>query len=124
MSGIADDCAVWGHVGDDHAVGTDLRPVADRDWPEQLRARADRDVVLHGWVALARREARPAQGHALIQGHVVPDLGRLADHDPCAMVDEQPLADARRRVDLDARQRAADHRDRSGQKRNAGARRQ
>ena len=49
--------------------------------PEQLRARADRDVVLHRRMALARGEARAAERHALIQRHVVADVGGLADHD-------------------------------------------
>jgi len=41
------------NVMDHHAVGTDLRAVADGDRPEQLRARADGHVVLDGGVALA-----------------------------------------------------------------------
>ena len=61
--------------------------------PEQLGARADRDVVLDRRVALAGREAGAAERHALVERHVVADLGRLADHDAHAVVDEE----ARRR---------------------------
>src|SRR3712207_8772114 len=50
---------------DDDGVGADLRAVADRDRAEQLRARADRHVVLERRVALAGREARAAERHAL-----------------------------------------------------------
>ena len=100
-----------GHVGDHDAVGADLRAVADRDRAEQLRARADRDVVLHGRVALAGGEAGAAERDALVERHVVADLGRLADHHAGAVVDEQPLADSRGGVDLDAGERAREHRD-------------
>ncbi len=93
------------HVGDHDAVGADLRAVADRDRPEQLGAGADRDVVLHRRVALARGKARAAERDPLIERHVVADVGRLADHDAGAVIDEQALADARRRMDLDPRRR-------------------
>ena len=59
-----------------------------------------------GRVALLAQAAGPAKRHALIEHHVVADLGRLADDDAHAVVDEQALADPRRRVDLDAGQRA------------------
>ena len=91
--GVADHGRVGRHVVDDHAVGADLRAVADRDRPEQLGARADRDVVLDGRVALAGREAGAAERHALVERDVVADLGRLADHHAHAVVDEE----ARRR---------------------------
>ena len=64
------------HVGDDDAVGADLRAMADRDRPEQLGAGADRDVVLHGRMALAGRKAGAAERHALIERHVVADRRR------------------------------------------------
>jgi hypothetical protein len=40
---------------------------------------------------------------ALVERHVVADLGGLADDDARAVVDEQRLADPRARVDLDTR---------------------
>ena len=46
--------------------------------------------------------ARPAQGHALEEMDVVLDDRRLADDDPHPVVDEEPLADARSGVDLNA----------------------
>ena len=57
------------HVVDHDRVGADLRAVADRDRAEQLRAGADRDVVLDGRVALAGGEARAAERDALVERH-------------------------------------------------------
>ena len=93
-----------GHVGDHDGVGADLRAVPDRDRAEQLRAGADRDVVLHRRVALAGGEARAAERDALVERDVVADRRRLPDHDARAVVDEQALADLGGRVDLDAGQ--------------------
>ena len=52
-------------------------------------------------MSLAAREAGSAERHALVDRHPVADLGRLADHDAGAVVDERLGADARGRVDLD-----------------------
>jgi hypothetical protein len=52
-------------------------------------------------VALAAGEAGAAEGHALVDRHVVAHLGRFADHHARAVVDEQPAADLGGRVDLD-----------------------
>ena len=51
---------------------------------------------------------RPAQDRALIQRDVFAYLGRLADDDAHAVVDEAARADDRRRMDLDAGQEPAD----------------
>ena len=92
-------------------ITTEFAPTFDAtahvDRAEQLRARSDDDVVLDRRVALAAREAGAAERHALVERHVVADLGRLADHDAGAVIDEERVADPRRRVDLDARQDAA-----------------
>ena len=57
-------------------------------------------------VALAGLEAGAAERDALVERHVGAELGRLADHDAHPVVDEQAVADPRRRVDLDPGQRA------------------
>ena len=93
MARVADDGRVRRHVVDHDRVRADLRAVADRDRPEQLRAGADRHVVLDRRVALAGREAGAAERDALVHRHVLAHLGRLADHDADAVVDEQPVAD-------------------------------
>ena len=63
-------------------------------------------------MAFARFLAGTAQGDALIEGAVVPDDGSFADDHAGAVVDEQPLADLRTGMDLDAGQKPgalADH---------------
>ena len=57
-------------------------------------------------MALALLPAGAAQGHTVIEGAVVADLRRLADHHPHAMVDEKTPPDPRPGVNLDARQQA------------------
>ena len=88
VSRHADNRGVRVDVADNHAIGPDLRSVADRDRPEKLGAGADRHVVLDRGVALAGREAGAAKRHALIERDAVADAGGLADHDARAMVDE------------------------------------
>src|SRR6185295_12879929 len=57
-------------------------------------------------MALARLPGRPAQGHPVVERAVVPDVGRLADHDAHPVIDEHPAANDRSRMDLDPRQPA------------------
>ena len=62
-------------------------------------------------VALGAPRARAAERHALGQVAVVADDRRLADDDAHAVVDEEPLADLRAGVDLDAGEAPAEVRD-------------
>ncbi len=94
---VADDGGLRRHIGDHHRVGAHLRPVAHRDRAEQLRPRADRDVVLERRMALSAGESGAAQRHPLVERHAVADLGGLADHDAGAVVDEEVGADPRGR---------------------------
>ena len=55
----------------------------------------------------ARGRVRATQRDALVDGDVVPDLGRLTDHGE-AVVDEEVAADLRTGVDVDRRQEARD----------------
>src|SRR5512135_3241873 len=82
-----------GHILHHHRIGADLRAVADVDRAKHLRARADHHAVAYGGMALAMLPGSAAQGHAVIHGHVVADLGRLADHHAHAVVDEEAPAD-------------------------------
>ena len=54
-------------------------------------------------MTLAGVLAGAAQGHTVVDGAVVADLGGLAKDDAHTVVDEQALADLGTRVDLDAR---------------------
>jgi hypothetical protein len=71
-------------------------------------------------VTLAPREAGAAQGHALVDRHVVAHLGRLTDHDPHPMIDEQPPPDPGSRMDLHPRHRCRTERNDSRQQRHTG----
>src|SRR5437588_3648935 len=102
VAGIADDGAVRRYIGDDDAVGADLRAVSDRDRPEELRAGSDRDVVFDGRVALAGGKAGAAERDALVQRYVVTYLGCFTDDYAGAVDDEEPLGDGRGGVYLEA----------------------
>ncbi|MGC3998786.1 MAG: hypothetical protein QM767_15555 [Anaeromyxobacter sp.] len=54
---------------------------------------------------LVEREALRAQGHPLVDADPAPDHRGLADHHPGPVVDEEALADAGARVDVDAGER-------------------
>ena len=79
-----------GHVVDHHRVRADLRAVAHR---RSARAASRPSPTTTSSpdrrVALAALEAGAAERHALVERHVVADLGRLADHDAGAVVDEE-----------------------------------
>src|SRR5205814_4834645 len=100
----AGDNSVGRDVAYHRGARDDAAVVADADGADDLGPRADHHVVAEGRVALLTLEARPRQAHALVERHVFPDLGRLADDDAHAMVDEEPRTEPSRRVDLDARQ--------------------
>jgi hypothetical protein len=59
-------------------------------------------------MALAFFLAGAAQGNALVNEHVVADLGRLADHHAHAVVNEETPPDASARVDFDSCEPAAE----------------
>ena len=64
-----------------------------------------------GWRLAPFVERRAAERDALVDRAVVADLGRLADHDAHAVVDEDAPADLRARMDLDAGEEARQVRD-------------
>src|SRR5450759_8909 len=102
--------AVRRYVRDDHGPRPDLGVLADGDGPEDTGSHGDDDPVLDGRVPLAFLFSCASQRYALEQSDVVSDLGRLADHDAHAMVDEEPLTDGRALVYLDAGYHSGEHR--------------
>ena len=74
---------------------------------QHLSACADHDAVTQGRMPLARRPGNAAEGHLVIERHVVADHRGLADDNAHAVVDEEAPADLRAGVDLDARDDAA-----------------
>ena len=96
----------------------------DGERPEHGSTRPDHDLVADRRVALAGIEADAAQGDTLIEGHIVADLGGLADHHAHAVIDEEAPPDPRARVDLDPGHEAADLGDETGAELPAGRQRQ
>ena len=47
------------------------------------------------------------QRDAVIERHVIPDLGSLADHHPHAVVNEKPASDGRTGMDLNPGQKSS-----------------
>jgi len=70
-------------------------------------------------VALAGFLSRSSQRHALIERAIVPDNRRLANNDTHPVVNEEPAADLRTRMDLDAGEKAPDLGEQSGNEWNA-----
>ena len=95
-----------GHVLHHHGIGPDASPLAHLNGAEHLGAGAYHHVVAQGGMALALLPGGPAQGDAVIERAVVPDLGGLADDHAHAVIDEETATDARSRMDLDAGQPA------------------
>jgi hypothetical protein len=66
---------------------------ADDDVAQHARARANDHVVCERGMPLAGLFARAAQGHALVERHIVADDRSLADHHAHAVIDEEAAAD-------------------------------
>src|SRR5215472_8627819 len=81
-----------GHLREHDGGGCDASAVADPERPQYLRAGTDDDAVAEGWVSLlaelAALRRAAAQSHAVIECAVVADLGRFADDEAHAVVDE------------------------------------
>src|SRR3954469_23811615 len=90
------------HVPDDDRVGAHLRPGAHHDGAQHAGTRADDDAVPDRRMALGAVQAAAPERDVVVEHHVVADLGGLADDDAHAVVDEEPPADGRAGVDLDA----------------------
>jgi hypothetical protein len=98
---------------------------ADADGTENAATGAKHHAVSNGGVALGALAVRPpsmgAECHAVVDHHVVADLGGLADDHTHAVVDEQPPADTGTRMDFDAGDQARRLRHHPGQQRNIPA---
>jgi len=98
----ADDGGVIRHRFQDDRIRSDPNLVADLDRPQHLRPRADHHTVAQCGVPFSLLFPRAAERDPLVEGHVAADLGRLADHHPHAMIDEESAADLRAGVNFDA----------------------
>src|SRR5690606_18516430 len=111
-----------------HSVGADAGVLAHRNRPQHLRPRTDDDAIPKCRVALAvdlgggvDRGGNAAEGDAVVKRHVVPDLGRLADDEAHAVIDEEPLADGGAGMDLDPRDETPDAGDDAAEQKPAAA---
>src|SRR4051812_35760134 len=87
---------------------------------QDFSAATDNDTVTDGGMALGSAlRAGAAESDALVDGHVVADDCRFADHDAHAVIDEQTFADLRAGMDFDAGQPARDLRKQSRQQEQA-----
>ncbi|CAA7402854.1 unnamed protein product [Spirodela intermedia] len=89
------------HVDEHQRARPDLSPCADPHVPQDRRAGAYQHAVADLGMPVADSLSRPAERDVMENGHVVADDGGLADDDPGGVVEEDPLADPRRRVDVD-----------------------
>src|SRR5437763_1931770 len=94
------------HRTHDHRSSTNLDVISDADIAQNFRTGSDYDAVADGRMPLAGILPRSAERHALVQQHVVSDLGCLADHHAHSVIDEETAPDSRARMDLDARHRS------------------
>ena len=111
----ANDGAVVGHVLDDNRIAADLDVVANVDVAKHLGARAHRDIVAQGGVALAGFVAGTAERDALVEHAVVAHNGGLADNDAHGVVDKEMFADLCSGMNLDAGDVAGDLREHTGE---------
>ena len=88
--------------------------MADQDVAQHLGSGPDNDVVAQGRMALALLITGAAERHALVEQHIVADLGGFPDDHAGAVVDEEPPPDGCARMDLDARKKAAELRNNPG----------
>ena len=70
--------------------------------PTDLGTGADRHVATERRVTFTPTHRPAAQGDPVEQQHIVADHRRLADHDSHAVIDEQPAAQLRTRMDFHA----------------------
>ena len=108
FAGIPTSTESGGCVAGDDGVRADRRAGADSHGAEDLRTRANGHAVLDGRVALPAVASAATECHAVVQHDVIADLGRLADHDAHAVVDEETASDGRAGVDLDAGEPASE----------------
>ncbi len=101
MGGYADYGAMGRHVFQHDAAGADLRPGADLDVAEDFRPGPDKHAVAHLGMSVAGLFASAAERHLVQHGNVVLDDRGLAHHHAGGVIDEDSLADPRRRMNVD-----------------------
>src|SRR3546814_399206 len=101
--------ALW-HVPGHNRISTHASTRTDDNGPQYLRSRTNDRAIANGGVPLARdsvRRVRSAQGHALINGDIVPDLRRFP-YDGKAMINKKVSNDHRPRVHVTGSQKTGE----------------
>src|ERR1017187_4387855 len=99
---------IVGHRVHHHRPRAHLHVIADSNVAQHLRAGAHHHAIADGGMAFALLIAGTAQGHALVEQHVVADLRGLAYYHAGTVVDEEAASDGGSRMNLNPRQEAAD----------------
>jgi hypothetical protein len=102
VPGHADHGGVFGNISQDNRTRADAAVFPHGNVAEDFRSSADDYIVFDRGMALAVLLACAAQGHALVESHVVADDRRLADHDAVAVIDEQTASDLRSGMDFNS----------------------
>src|SRR5690554_3897645 len=85
-----------------HGARSDPGTLSHREGAEYLGPSRYDHVVADGGMAFPSLLAGSSQHDPLVEGDVLTDLGRLADHHTHTVVDEEPFTQAGARVDLDS----------------------
>ena len=93
-------------VFDHHGIGANAHVVTQLNRAEDFCTCADYHAVAQSWVAFALVPGYATEGHAVVEGHVVTDLGGFAYHHASPVVDEKASPDFRTGVDVDIRPKA------------------
>ncbi|MNP33964.1 hypothetical protein D3C76_1272280 [compost metagenome] len=99
--------AVGRYGGEHHRIGSHPGVVANIEGAQHLGAGSNHHVVADGRMALALLFTRSAKSYSLIQYHIVTDFAGFPDDDTHTVVNKQPVADNRSRVNLNAGKKAA-----------------
>ena len=103
-------------IVDDHGVRTNRAIGADLHRPQHLRAGTNGHAVTNRGVTLHLLQGTAAQGYAVVEHHVVANLGGLTNHDTHAVIDEEAAANRGARVNLHAGQKTGELRERTRQR--------
>ena len=96
------------HVAEHDGSRANLCAIADVDVPQKLGMCAEHDAVADFRVTVADFVAGTAERNAVQKADVVPDDGGLADDDVCRMVNQEPVTDLCRGVEIHAKLAADD----------------
>ncbi len=111
----SDGCGMSRYIFQNDGIGTYFAVSAERDVAQYFRARTDIDAIFQGRMTFDIGRSSSSQSDAVIELAVISDNGRFANDDTHAVVDHEPFADLRSRMNFDPRFMTGPVRDPSGQ---------